>query len=472
LVGGSTLIKFIDLFAGTGGIRLALEQACSELGIKTSCVYSSEIDKNACQTYELNFGANPYSDITEVTEFPDFNFLLAGFPCQSFSYAGKRRGFGETRGTLFFDVERILKQQKPKYFLLENVRGLTTHDKGRTFQTIKSNLENIGYNIDYFLLNSSNFGIPQNRVRIYIVGVLNTDIKMTLSSDLGAADTHIFKANTINKQGDLFGKSVSEKVVCVQDILEKSPNSKYRCSKEYIRKLGKVVGKNFTKLHGYRLIDYRGGKSIHSWELGVKGDCTQEEIEFMNLLIANRRKKVFGTHQDGKSLTKEQILTFYDSGNFETVTNSLIKKGYLSCNKKKYNPVCGNMSFEVFKFLDPEGISITLTASDANRLGVVQNNIPRRITPRECARLQGYPDSFKLLDNDNAVYKQMGNGVSVPVVKAVLLDFIKHNYVEEISHIQPDVKVMSPLLDVKFSQNARPHLDRVRDNTENGKFIQ
>ncbi len=242
------MIKFIDLFAGTGGIRLALEQACSELGIKTSCVYSSEIDKNACQTYELNFGTNPYSDITEVTEFPDFNFLLAGFPCQSFSYAGKRRGFGDTRGTLFFDVERILKKQKPEYFLLENVRGLTTHDNGRTFETIKANLENIGYSIDYFLLNSSNFGVPQNRVRIYIVGVLNRDIKTTLNSDLGAADTHIFKANTINKQGDLFGESVPENVVCVKDILEKTPDSKYICSKEYTQKLSKVVGNNLHKI--------------------------------------------------------------------------------------------------------------------------------------------------------------------------------------------------------------------------------
>jgi len=452
------LIKFIDLFAGTGGIRLALEQACSELGIKTSCVYSSEIDKNACQTYELNFGTNPYSDITEVTEFPDFNFLLAGFPCQSFSYAGKRRGFGDTRGTLFFDVERILKQQKPQYFLLENVRGLTTHDNGRTFQTIKANLESIGYSIDYFLLNSSNFGIPQNRVRIYIVGVLNRDIKTTLSSDLGAADTHIFKANTINKQGNLFGEEVPVNVVCVKDILEKTPDSKYICSKEYTQKLSKVVGNNFTKLHGYRLIDYRGGKSIHSWELGVKGGCTQEEIEFMNLLIANRRKKVFGTHQDGKSLTKEQILTFYDSGNFQQVTRSLLKKGYLSCNESKYNPVCGNMSFEVFKFLDPEGISITLTASDSNRLGIVQNNVPRRITPRECARLQGYPDNFILLDNDSAMYKQMGNGVSVPVVKAVLLDFIKHNYIEKISKIKPNIETLTPFLEVEFTSGIKKHL--------------
>lgn len=420
------LIKFIDLFAGTGGIRLAMEQACLELGIETKCVFSSEIDKNACASYELNFGENPFSDIREVHEFPDFNFLLAGFPCQSFSYAGKRKGFGDTRGTLFFDIERILNKKKPDYFLLENVRGLITHDNGRTYQTIKEKLEAIGYSVDYLLLNSSNYNVPQNRVRIYILGVMNRELNLTLSSDLGASDTHKFKLNTENLQLSLFEEEkINPKVV--NDILEKTPDSKYVCSPSFISKLKKVVGCDFTQLNGYRLIDYRGGKSLHSWELGVKGICTPSEIEFMNLLISNRRKKIFGAHQDGKRLTREQIETFYLDKDFKEVTLSLIKKGYLSCYDGQYNPVCGNMSFEVFKFLDPEGISITLTASDSNRLGIIQDNVARRITPRECARLQGYPDTYKLLDNDNAVYKQMGNGVSVPVVKAVLLDFIEHN---------------------------------------------
>lgn len=424
------MITFVDLFAGTGGMRLALEQVCSELDIEACCVFSSEIDKNACLSYELNFGENPFSDITKVNEFPDFNFLLAGFPCQAFSYAGKQKGFGDTRGTLFFDVERILKQKMPEYFLLENVRGLTTHDNGRTFKTIKERLEALGYKIEYLLLNASNFDVPQNRVRIYIVGVLDRAVKITLNSDLGATDTHKFKLNSKNVQLSLFEeKKIRPKIV--KDILEENPDPKYICSPEFINSLKKVVGNDFSQLNGYRLIDYRGGKSIHSWELGIKGDCTSEEIAFMNLLIANRRKKIFGTHQDGKKLTETQIRTFYHADNFEDVTNSLIKKGYLSRQDGKYNPVSGNMSFEVFKFLDPDGISITLTASDANRLGIVQNNMPRRLTPRECARLQGYPESYKLLDNDNAVYKQMGNGVSVPVVKAVLLDFIKNNYVAQ-----------------------------------------
>ena len=424
------MLKFIDIFAGTGGIRLGFERSASKLGIKTKCVFSSEIDKKAAQSYELNFGENPLNDITKVSEsdLPEFDVMLAGFPCQAFSYAGKRKGFADTRGTLFFDVERILKEKKPKYFVLENVRGLTTHDKGRTFQTIMKALRSIGYDVEYLLLNSSNFDVPQNRVRIYILGVLKKSIKITLNSDLGAADTHKYKIKQRSEQLGLFEPvGQNKKPRTVSDILEEKAAKKYFCSKDYVTKLARVVGNDFEQLHGYRLIDYRGGKSIHSWELGVKGDCTPDEIEFMNLLIANRRKKIFGTHQDGKSLTGEQIKTFYHSPKFESVTRSLLKKGYLSFYDQKYNPVCGNMSFEVFKFIDPDGISITLTSSDCNRLGIVYKNKPRRITPRECARLQGFPDSYKLLDDDNAVYKQMGNAVSVPVVEAVTYDLLSNN---------------------------------------------
>ena len=417
------MIKFIDLFAGTGGIRLGFEQACKKFNLKTECVFSSEIDKNACASYELNFGHNPLSDVTKVMELPPFDFMLAGFPCQSFSYAGKRRGFGETRGTLFFEVERLLAKYKPNGFLLENVRGLTTHDQGRTFETIINSLKNLGYSVEYFLLNSSNFGVPQNRVRIYIVGTLNEQVKMTLQSDVGASDSHKFKE--LNWQTSLFSEPKNIKVV--KDILENKVSKKYECTEDFVTKLKKVVGKDLSKLHGYRLIDYRGGQAIHSWELGIKGECTKPEIEFLNLLIGNRRKKTFGTHQDGKSLDLDQIKTFYKKNDLDKILSSLLQKGYLSNYENKYNPVAGNMSFEVFKFLDPESISITLTASDTNRLGIVQNGKARKLTPRECARLQGFPDTYKLLDNDNAVYKQMGNAVSVPVIEAVITDIIENN---------------------------------------------
>lgn len=416
-------VRFIDLFSGIGGMRLGLVQALNELGIESKCVLSCEIDNRACETYSLNFHENSKGDIRDITRIDDFDFLLAGFPCQPFSYAGKKLGFGDTRGTLFFEVERILSQYKPKGFLLENVRGLMSHDGGRTFRTIMSKLQELGYGVKYVLLNSSNFGVPQNRVRLYIVGQLGTDPVINLDSNLGATDSHEFKRNL--DKTVLIGNDIKKKVV--GDILEDSVDRKYLCTKKFDCMLKDVVGEDLSVLSGYRLIDYRGGNSLHSWELGTKGKCSFEEIEFMNLLIQNRRKHDFGTHQDGKKLTLEQIMTFYEYDDIFEVMGSLIEKGYLKEEDGKFNPVCGNMSFEVFKFLDPESISITLTSSDSNRLGVVQNNVVRRITPRECARLQGFPDDFVVNPIDSFAYKQLGNSVSVPVIKALMLDFFENN---------------------------------------------
>lgn len=162
--------KFIDLFAGIGGIRLGFES------VGGKCVFSSEFDKDACKTYEANFGEYPSGDITkiEAKDIPDFDILLAGFPCQAFSIIGKKEGFyNETCGTLFFEIERILREKKPKAFLLENVRNLTAHDNGNTFKTIRSHLENIGYNVYAKVLNALDYGVPQKRERIIIVGFID-----------------------------------------------------------------------------------------------------------------------------------------------------------------------------------------------------------------------------------------------------------------------------------------------------------
>jgi DNA (cytosine-5)-methyltransferase 1 len=421
------IIKYVDLFAGIGGMRIGFVQALKKYGFQAECVLSSEIDEKARETYRLNFGELPDGDICKITNIPRFDFLLAGFPCQPFSYAGKQLGFGDTRGTLFFEIERILDKYKPKGFLLENVRGLFTHDKGRTFATIKQKLNDLGYGIKDILLNSSDFGVPQNRVRLYILGLYNDIPKMTLTTNLGAKDTHSF--NSSNHQYSLFDMNSNYTPKTVNDILLSNVDSKYNCTTLFQNKLKQAVGNNLSKLRGYRLIDHRGGKSLHSWELGIKGECTKAEIRFMNLLIQNRRKHHFGIHQDGKKLTYEQIKTFYAESDLPEVISALLKKGYLSECDGKYNPCCGNMSFEVFKFLDPKSISITLTSSDSNRLGIVQNNTPRRITPRECARLQGFPDSFICNPNDDFAYKQFGNSVSVPVIREVLCDFFSNNYI-------------------------------------------
>ncbi|WP_397363852.1 DNA cytosine methyltransferase [Olleya sp. R77988] len=159
-------LKIIDLFAGIGGIRLGFEKIGAE------CVFSSEWDKHAQDMYEENYGERPVGDINDVNpkDIPDHDFLLAGFPCQPFSIAGKQLGFADTRGTLFFNIEKILEEKKPYGFLLENVSRLVTHDKGRTFKVIIDKLEGLGYTVYYKVLNTIDFGLPQLRKRIYIVG--------------------------------------------------------------------------------------------------------------------------------------------------------------------------------------------------------------------------------------------------------------------------------------------------------------
>lgn len=161
------ILKFIDLFAGIGGIRKGFEDK------STKCVFSSEWDKYASKTYEANYGEKPHGDITKIDEkdIPNHDVLLAGFPCQPFSNIGKREGFDhETQGTLFFDVLRILKEKQPKMFLLENVKGLLTNDNGETFRIIKENLNDLGYSVFYEVMDAQNFGLPQRRERILIVG--------------------------------------------------------------------------------------------------------------------------------------------------------------------------------------------------------------------------------------------------------------------------------------------------------------
>ena len=429
-------LTFIDLFAGTGGIRIGFEQACRKFGIETECILSSEIDKKACETYEMNFGETPQGDIRNIKNIEPFDVLLGGFPCQPFSYAGKQKGFGDTRGTLFFEIERILKDHNPKIFLLENVRGLTTHDKGRTFSTIIQSLEKLGYGVNYLLLNSSNFGVPQNRVRVYILGQLHEKPILTINSGRGASDSHKFKSLIFQKS--LFGNG-GYKVIA--DILDKDVDSKYSCSKNFVSKLKKIIGDDFSKLNGVRLIDYRNGESIHSWELGIKGNCSKDEIELMNQLVKNRRRKIFGTHQDGKRLTLEQIITFIRIPKIRAVIKSLESKGYIKQVDGKYNPVAGNMSFEVFKFLDPDSISITLVSSDAHKLGVVVNNYPRRITPREAARIQGFPESFRIHPNDSSAYRQFGNAVAVPVIQTVLENYLMNNVIKTITIEGSEIRV-------------------------------
>ena len=299
--------KFIDLFAGIGGIRIPFQ----ELGGK--CVFTSEWDKFAQKTYRVNFGEEPAGDITQIDakDIPDFDILLGGFPCQPFSQAGLKKGFSDTRGTLFFEIERILKEKRPKAFLLENVKQLKGHDKGRTLKVILEHLDALNYYVNYEVLRAGDFGVPQNRERIYIVG-LNKEY-------YNISDDYEFKFPTPTYEktrlGDILEQDVDEKYTISDALWE----GHQRRKKEHKKK-----GNGF----GYSLFN--------------------EESEYTNTISARYYK-------DGSEI--------------------LIDQG-----------------------------------PDKN---------PRKLTPRECARLQGFPEQFIITVSDTQAYKQFGNSVAVPVIRAV-----------------------------------------------------
>lgn len=297
----STQFTFIDLFAGIGGIRLGFEDAGGK------CVFSSEWDKDAAKTYEANFGEKPFGDITKISpnEIPDFDILLGGFPCQPFSIIGAKAGFQhETQGTLFFNIEEILKAKKPKAFMLENVKNLTAHDGGRTFKIILGHLKNAGYHVHYKVLNALDFGVPQKRERIIIVGFRN-DIAFEFPAPLPAS-----------------------KRAHIKDILE------------------------------------------------------PEEIISPKLYV--------------KAAIRDSRLSRLKEPDFP--------KPYIS-----HENVAGDIT--------PHSYSCALRAgASANYLLI---NDERRPSEREMLRIQGFPDSFKIVVPYGKIRHQTGNSVAVPVIKAV-----------------------------------------------------
>lgn len=316
---------FIDLFAGIGGFRIAMQN----LGGK--CVYSSEFDAKAQESYFANYGEMPFGDITKPATkqyIPKkFDVLCAGFPCQAFSLAGKRLGFkDETRGTLFFEIEDILRKHQPKAIFLENVKGLAIHDKGRTLKTILEHLDDAGYDVvPPQIVNAMDFGVPQHRERIYIIG-----FRKGLHVDINK-----FKYPEPQTTGDKKPK--------FRDVMEKKvPSVKYYLSDVYVETLKKHRSRHEAAGHGfgYEIIDIDGVANAI-----VVGGMGRER----NLVIDKRLQ------------------------DFTPVTNI---KG------------------------------------EVNRDGI------RRMTPREWARLQGFPDTFKIVVADASAYKQFGNSVAVPAIQA------------------------------------------------------
>ena len=308
-----------DFFAGVGGIRLGFEQAGFD------CVYSNEFNPFSAITYLANFGEDPMGDITEVAaeDLPNFDVFVGGFPCQSFSIAGRKLGFKDTRGTLFFDIARILKAKKPKAFLLENVKNLERHDGGKTLKAILDILrKELGYNVKYAILNAKDFGVPQNRERIYLVGFRKDVFDGTFA----------FPAPKLNK-------------IKLNDVLEKHVPLKYFISKIRLKGMKKHKARHEAKGNGfgYEVLSPNGvSKAL------VVGGMGRER----NLV-----------------------------------------KDCASLKEHADEPDFKNRNAECLRYL----------------------------TPREYARLQGFPDSFKIPVSNAQAYKQFGNSVAVPVIKAVAL---------------------------------------------------
>lgn len=419
--GNEEVLRFVDLFAGIGGIRCGLEQAAKEKGFEPVCVFTSEIKPHAVKVLKSNHPGEIISgDITKIktSSIPDFDILCAGFPCQAFSSAGKRQGFADIRGTMFFEVERILRDKKPQGFILENVEGLVNHDGGNTLRIITEKLKALDYKIDYRVLNSKHFGVPQERKRIYIVG-----------SFAGKPDLDDFPV----------------KESCLRDILE---TGRPTLSTPFIRNLLK----HFTieELYGKSIKDKRGGvTNIHSWDLEIKGSVSNEQKQLLDTILTERRKRkwadIIGIDwMDGMPLTYEQINSFYDSPKLKEYLDDLTKKGYLrfehpkklvkeinenditttrreydTTKPKGYNIVTGKLSFEINRVLSPNEIAPTLVAMDMQKLFVADNGGLRRLTLREGLRLFGYPNAVKFDVSEKDGFDLLGNTVVVPVIKAV-----------------------------------------------------
>ena len=305
---------FIDLFAGLGGFRLALESLGAE------CVYSNEWDVPVGQVYASNFGEIPDGDITLVDEktIPDHDILCAGFPCQAFSISGKQRGFEDSRGTLFFDVARIVKEKKPKVVFMENVKNFASHDNGHTLEVVKATMEELGYTFNNKILNAADYGVPQKRERVYMVCFRN-DLNVT----------------------------------------------------------------HFSYPKPFKLTKH------------VEDFLLDDEKQL-------------------KSLYVERPDTYYNGVEDNKYSDKSIRLGIV--NK-------GGQGERIYSI---KGVAITLSAYGggifAKTGGYLVNGKTRKLHPRECARIMGYPDTYKIAKSNNQAYKQFGNSVVIDVLQMIAIE--------------------------------------------------
>ena len=378
---------FIDLFAGIGGFHQAMTQLGGE------CVFASEIDKYAIETYKRNFNIDSYCDICEVDveDIPAHDVLCAGFPCQSFSIAGHCQGFNdETRGTLFFEIERILKYHTPKYIILENVKNLTSHDKGKTWKVMEEHLHKVGYRLTEqpLVISPHHFGIPQLRERVIILGLYDPkNINQPLEIDLGE-----LKSKDDNS---------------IYSILDKRVNKKYNISDEE----EKVLNMWDEFYQGIDL-DIIGFPIWFDW---LKEQPTED--------MSKWRKRVIERNNDLYQRNKEFIDSWsqkYDNLKWCTKV------------QKKFEWQAGNRIDSLWEGLiqfRQSGIRVKAPNCFQTLVAMVQTPIigkyKRRLTVKEAARLQSFSNDFILNENEKQAYKQLGNAVNVEVIKRCAKELFK-----------------------------------------------
>ena len=410
------IINYIDLCCGIGGFRIALENfQKKKSNFKFNCVLSVDIKDDAIKTYNLNFNEhNKKINIFDINEIPNFDLLCAGFPCQPFSSAGNKKGFDDDRGGIIFKIIDICKKYKPKYVILENVSNLIILENGKSLKKICEEFNNIDYFVSYKKLNAINFGIPQNRERVFIVCSLEKNI------DLDNIE-YINQDNTL--------ESIIDYTAKYTDIENNFANKILNLHSQ-------------TPLFGYKMQDKRGGKNnIHSWDIGVNGMITMQERKLMNKIMTERRKKHWAEKKnivwmDGMPLTLNEISTFFNDINLKKLLDNLVIKKYLKLEKPKnlvsgkrvyvedgelgYNICKGKLSFPITNILDPNSTSPTLTATDSNKLVVIIDDIfIRKLNDKELKLLCGFPLSYKLPE-DIDKYDLFGNMVIPNVVEGVL----------------------------------------------------
>lgn len=405
-------IRFFDLFSGIGGFRLGLNRAGGFV-----CVGHCEVDAYADKNYRVLFDTegewfcNDARNI-DTENMPDFDLLCAGFPCQSFSIAGKRGGFADPRGTLFFEIARLLKEKQPQYFLLENVPGLLSHDKGRTFHTILCTLSELGYHVEWKVLNSKDFGVPHSRKRVYIVGYFDGRCAgkiLPFPETNGAALIQICAGSQ--------GKRVYH-----QDGLSCTLTSGAggMGGKTGLYQVGVPIKENTQKGYkmaysgdsidlGYPGINSRRGRVGHEIAHTLTTGIQQGTLHFVDLSSPPL------VTEEARSLNTRQDASVYNhKGEGSGILSETGARAVLTPAKVK-----ARQNGRRIKELEEPMFTITAT----DRHGVVYQGRIRRLVPRECLRLQGYwdeeIDKILLDTSDNQAYKQAGNSVTVNVVEAI-----------------------------------------------------